>query len=181
MLERAILAAALDELTEVGYAGLTLERVAARARTSRSVLYRRWSSRAELAVDACKRHMLANAQIPDTGALRSDMIALLRLMSSRMRSPFGNVLRGLLADMLRSPELAQVVRDRFLGVGPAAVLTILNRAAVRGEVSPDVLRSRRATVATDLLRNEFVLYGAPIPDATIVEIVDEVYLPLVRA
>jgi hypothetical protein len=46
-------------------------------------------------------------------------------------------------------------------------------------VEPRILKSRRATVATDLLRNQFLLYGAPVDDEVIIDIVDEVFLPLV--
>jgi AcrR family transcriptional regulator len=178
VLERAILAAALEELTEVGYADLTMDRVAVRARTSKAALYRRWSNRAELVVDACRRQMIMDAGVPDTGELRADMIAFLRIMSARMESPFGAVIRGLLAEILRKPELTEEIREQIFGSGPTVIMTILERAVARGEVAEHLLRSRRATVAADLLRNEFLLYGGPIPDETIVEIVDDVYLPL---
>jgi hypothetical protein len=60
-------------------------------------------------------------------------------------------------------------------------LTILGRAVARGEAAPEALHPRVATVAIVLLRNEFVVRGAPTTsDDVLVEIVDEVYLPLVR-
>ncbi|HEX5407199.1 MAG TPA: TetR/AcrR family transcriptional regulator [Pseudonocardiaceae bacterium] len=178
-LEHAILTAALAELTEVGYSALTMERVAIRARTSKAALYRRWAGRAELVLDACKLQSTSDVDVPDTGALRSDVIALLRQMSAKMASPLGGILRGLLAEMTRDPEFAKLIRDRFHTVGPATIRVILERAVERGEVAAAILDSRRATVATDLLRNQFLLFGAPISDDVIVEIVDDVYLPLV--
>jgi AcrR family transcriptional regulator len=107
VLEQAILAATLEELAEVGYADLTMDRIAVRARTSKAALYRRWSNRAELVVDACRRRLITDGDVPDTGELRADMIAFLRMMSDRMDSPFGAVVRGLLAEILRKPELAE--------------------------------------------------------------------------
>ena len=60
-------------------------------------------------------------------------------------------------------------------------LTILGRAVARGEALPEALHPRVATVAMALLRNEYVTRGiAAVPDSVVVEIVDEVYLPLVR-
>ncbi len=156
-----------------------MERIAARARTSKSALYRRWNGRAELVVEACRQQAITGADIPDTGELRTDMICLLRQMSERMASPVGGMLAGLLAEMMRSPELAREVRERFFNVGPTAALSVLERAVARGEVGARMLRSRRASVASDLLRNEFLLHGAPVPEETIVAIVDEIYLPLV--
>jgi hypothetical protein len=63
----------------------------------------------------------------------------------------------------------------------AAWLIILGRAVARGEALPESLHPRVATVAMVLLRNEFVTRGVPTaPDEVLIEIVDEVYLPLVR-
>ncbi|MEV5598099.1 TetR/AcrR family transcriptional regulator [Streptomyces sp. NPDC052496] len=180
-LENAILGAALDELAEVGYTALTMERVAARARTSKAALYRRWTGRAELVLDACRMRGLAEVSPPDTGTLRGDMIALLRQMSAKMASPIGGMLRGLLTEMTRDPEFARLIRERFHSVGPVVCRTILQRAVERGEVEEWVLDSRRSAVATDLLRNEFLLFGAPVEDETVIEIIDDVYLPLVLA
>ncbi|MFJ8314020.1 MULTISPECIES: TetR/AcrR family transcriptional regulator [unclassified Streptomyces] len=178
-LERAILTATLAELIEVGYPALTMERVAARARTGKAAVYRRWSSRAELVMDACKLSGFSDVPAPDTGALRTDVIALLRQISHKMASPLGGIMRGLLPEMTRDAELAGLIREHIHTAGPATSHTILERAVERGEVEPWVLASRRATVATDLLRNQFLLFGAPVDDEAITEIVDDVYLPLI--
>ncbi|MEV6720075.1 TetR/AcrR family transcriptional regulator [Streptomyces xanthochromogenes] len=178
-LERAILQATLDELAETGYAALTMERVAARARTGKAAVYRRWPSRAQLVLDACKLGKISDVDLPDTGELRGDTLALLRHMAITMASPLGGIMRGLLGEMTRDPELAELIRERVHTVRPSMVHVVLERAVERGEVEPWVLTSRRATVATDLLRNQFLLFGAPVPDEFIVDVVDDIYLPLV--
>jgi Tetracyclin repressor-like, C-terminal domain len=61
------------------------------------------------------------------------------------------------------------------------MMTILERAAQRGEVRLDKITPRVASLPTDLTRHELLLTRAPVPEATIVEIVDEVFLPLVQA
>jgi AcrR family transcriptional regulator len=174
------LTAVLEELAETGYGALTMDRVAARARTSKAALYRRWSGRAELVMDACHRQGVTALEMPDTGELRADVLALLRQLSAKMASPLGGILRGLLAEMTRDEEFARLVREQIQGTGPTAIAVILARAVERGEADPRILGSRRALVATDLLRNQFLLYGVPVDDKVIIEIVDEVYLPLVR-
>ncbi|MFE2379294.1 TetR/AcrR family transcriptional regulator [Streptomyces sp. NPDC059398] len=180
-LENAILAATVEELAEVGYAGLTMERVAARARTGKATLYRRWSGRAELVIDACAAHRLYETDLPDTGALRTDVLAALRQVSAKMASSHGDILRGLLTEAMHDPEFARLVRERVQGAGPGPIQGVLWRAVARGEIEPWVPASRRATVAIDLLRNHFLLFGAPIPEDVIGEIVDDVYLPLLFA
>ncbi|WP_037812014.1 MULTISPECIES: TetR/AcrR family transcriptional regulator [unclassified Streptomyces] len=178
-LEKAILRATLEELSETGYAQLTMERVASRARTGKAALYRRWSSRAELVMDACRSTGLTAVEAPDTGALRSDVIDLMRHLAAKVASPLGGILRGLLAEMTRDPDFAKLVRESVHTVGPAALRTILERAVERGEIQPWILDSRRATVATDLLRNQFLLFGTPVADDVITDIVDDIYLPLI--
>ncbi|MGW2859563.1 TetR/AcrR family transcriptional regulator [Streptomyces sp. NPDC001205] len=178
-LESAILLATLDELAEVGYAALTMERVATRARTGKAAVYRRWSSRAQLVVDACKLGKISDVGLPDTGELRADVLGLMRQMSAKMASPLGDIMRGLLGEMTRDPELAELIRQRVHTVGPSTIQVVLERAVERGEVEPWVLASRRASVATDLLRNHFLMFGAPVDDEVLTEIVDDVYLPLI--
>ncbi|MFH9107806.1 TetR/AcrR family transcriptional regulator [Streptomyces albus] len=180
-LEHAILTAALEELAEVGYAGLTMERVAVRARTGKAALYRRWPSRAELVVDACAAQRFFDAEVPDTGSLRTDVLVVLRLLSARLATSHGDILRGLLTEIMHDPEFARLVRERVHTAGPGPIQILLERAVARGEIAPWIPASRRATVAVDLLRNHYLLHGAPIPDDVITDIVDDVYLPLLLA
>ena len=179
VLEHAILAATLDELSEVGYTALTMQRVAAKARTSKDALYRRWPSRARLVLDMLLMSEIADEDVPDSGDLRGDLLFVLRQMSERMASPLGQVIRGLIGELTSDPECAALIRDRIQRVEPVRIESILARAVERGEIEPWILDSRRATVASELLRDRFLLFGAPIPDEEIIAIVDEVYLPLV--
>ena len=95
-LENAILEAVWDQLSEQGYAGLTYEAVAARARTSRAVLYRRWPTR-ETLVRAAVRHLGARTPriSPDTGSLREDVLAILRHSNETRLGMSGHSFGGL--------------------------------------------------------------------------------------
>jgi AcrR family transcriptional regulator len=180
-LEQAILRAAIDELTESGYAGLTMDRVARRARTNKNAIYRRWPNRAALGMAAYRQMVDRALQPPDTGDLRGDVLALLRRANSGLGSPAADVLRGLLSSTADDPQLLAQIQEVTSDGGLSVWLTILGRAISRGEALPEALHPRVATVAITLLRNEYVTRGlTPVPDSVIVEIVDEVYLPLVR-
>jgi hypothetical protein len=74
----AIFNATLAELAEVGCARLVMERVAARAHTSKASLYKRWPNRAELVLAALRHCRGEQSPAPDTGSLRGDILALLR-------------------------------------------------------------------------------------------------------
>ncbi|WP_214325694.1 TetR/AcrR family transcriptional regulator [Nonomuraea sediminis] len=179
-LEEAILRAAADELAESGYAGLTMDKVATRAGTNKNALYRRWPNRLSLGI-AAYRQLTTTVTPADTGSLRGDVLELLRQANRYWSSPLGAILRELLSAAGGASELLAQLQDQSGDAAAAPWLTILGRAVARGEVAPEVLHPRVATVAMVLLRNEFVIRGVPTaPDDVLVEIVDEVYLPLVR-
>jgi AcrR family transcriptional regulator len=180
-LEQAILRAALDELAEAGYSGLTMDRVAKRAGTNKNAIYRRWPNRAALGLAAYRQLVVADQELPDTGELRGDVLALLRRANRHLSSPAGDILRSLLASAGDDPQLLAQLREQTTDAGAATWLTVLGRAVARGEAAPEALHPRVATVAVVLLRNEYITRGSPVvPDSVLVEIVDEVYLPLIR-
>jgi AcrR family transcriptional regulator len=181
-LEAAILEAAWAELAEVGYASLTMEGVAARARTSRAVLYRRWPNRPELVVAALRhRTDFTSPEAFDTGTLRGDVLALLRHMSTRVGEIAG-ALSFLIAASFEEVGLTPAgLRERAVAGEPGTMRAILDRAAARGEIDPGRLSPRIASLPVDLVRHDLIMTLAPIPDSTLIEIVDKIFLPLVRA
>jgi AcrR family transcriptional regulator len=174
-LEAAILRAAWEELGAVGYPNLTMEGVAERARTGKQVLYRRWRNRAELVL-AAMRYCTGSIveDIPDTGELRGDVLAMLERMAQRYHDVGPDVVHGLMAE-------ARDIAPQNFSIMIGVMETILQRAADRGEIRPGTVGRRVAAVPADLLRHEMLLTSGPLRPSTLVEIVDEVFLPLVRA
>lgn len=181
-LEAAILEAAWDELAEVGYASLTMEGVAARARTSRAVLYRRWPNRPELVVAALRhRTDFTSPEAFDTGTLRGDVLALLRHMSTRVGEIAGALSFLITASFEEAGLTPAGLRERAVAGEPGTMQAILDRAAARGEIDPGRLSPRIASLPVDLVRHDLIMTLAPIPDSALIEIVDKIFLPLVRA
>jgi AcrR family transcriptional regulator len=174
-LEAAILNAASEELAAVGYARLSMEGVAERAQTGKQVLYRRWHNRAELVL-AIVRHRYTSIadNIPDTGDLRGDVLAVLQRMLRRYYDFGPDIVHGLMADVGDlGPEFRSIMVD-VMG-------TILKRAAGRGEIPTAAVGRRITTLPADLLRHEMLLTGDAIPETAITEIVDDIFLPLLHA
>lgn len=180
-LEKAILDAAWDELREVGYNNLTIERVASRARTSKPVIYRRWGSRAELVLAAWGRQVPGQQEPPDTGELRADLVALFTRIAQRASSVMSEVIAGVMGEAFRHPEVTALLTDR-LRMSPLTetIRGVVGRATARGELPEVELSPRVARVPLDLIRNETLLCGGPVSEETIAELVDDVYLPLLR-
>lgn len=180
-LEEALLDAAWQELTERGYDAFTIESVAARAQTSRAVLYRRWPSKAELVRAAVVRNVQRNPiPLPDTGSLRGDMIALFQ-EANRTRADFGVVAAVQLgAYFAETGESIAELRELFIAGRTTSIDVIIDRAVERGEADPAKLTPRVRGVAFDLYRHELLMTLKPVPDEVIASIIDEVFLPLVR-
>jgi AcrR family transcriptional regulator len=180
-LEQAILEAAWAELNDVGYAALTIEAVAARAGTSKPVIYRRWPNRAALVLAAWAKQRPMVTRTIDTGSLRSDLVTLFTLIARRVAGMMSEAIAGVMGEAFRHPEIAAVLRDR-LKTAPFGnpIEAIIARAVERGELSPVTIPPRAAHVPIDLIRNETMLRQGPVDEATIEELVDDVYLPLLR-
>ena len=179
-LEEAILGAAAEVLTEDGYEGFTMDRVAKRAGTNKNAIYRRWPNRLALGI-AAYRQLVESVQPPDTGSLRTDALELLRAGNRHWSSPLGSILRELMFAAGGAFDLLAQLPDRSDEAAAAPWLVLLGRAVARGEAPPEALHPRVATVALVLLRNEFIVRGVPtVPDDILLEIIDMVFLPLVR-
>jgi AcrR family transcriptional regulator len=182
-LEDALLDAAWAELIEVGYGGFTIEGVAERARTSRPVLYRRWPNRADLAIAAVRRHgWHLPVPVPDTGSVREDLIELLAA-ASKMRAELAVLFSVQMGQYFTETETSPAqLREQLMShrTAPFGLDEVLRRGVQRGEIDPAKLTPRIANLPTDLMRHELMMTLRPVPAEVIVEIVDDMFLPLVR-
>lgn len=181
-LESAILDAAWTQLIEAGYSGFTYEAIAARAGTSRPVLYRRWPQRDDLLLATLRTFWFSQPiEVPDTGRLREDMIGYLRNADAG-RSRIMTVLSVQLMDYFRATgtsfaELRQVIRGETRST-PAE--QIVARAVERGELPSTPLPQRVVNLPFDLLRHDLIMTMRQVPEETLIGIVDEVWLPVLR-
>jgi AcrR family transcriptional regulator len=180
-LEHAILTAAREELLASGYSGFTIERVAERAATSRHVVYRRWSTREQLALAAMRYDFIRDpAPIPDTGSVRGDLIALMtRANKTRlaMAALFSLHLGSYYQETGMTPD---DLRNELLGQRTISTDVIVDRAIARGEIDPEGLTPRRRGLAGDLFRHEVLMTLKPVP-AEVIEQIADIAVDVLRA
>lgn len=179
-LEAAILDAAWSVLTEGGYTGFTYDAVAARAGTSKPVLYRRWPQREELLLATLAEHW-PRIEVPDTGSLREDAIGFLRAVNAdRGRNIV--LMNVLLADyFLDTGTTFGQLRAALRPDDPTSPFEhILARAVRRGDLPDAHWPPRIVNLPFDLLRHDLLMTLRAVPDAAIIEIVDQVWLPLLH-
>ncbi len=163
--DRAILRATVDLLADEGYAGVTMEGVAARAGVGKATVYRRWPSKSALVVDAIAACRESGWEPPDTGSAREDLLTFVRNFRDHLRtSDAGRVMPALVAELARSPELAAMFREGFVLPRRARVLEAVRRGVERGEVRVDVDPELVADAVVALLQHRFLVTGMEIDD-----------------
>ncbi len=132
---QAILAATLELLAEVGFSALTIESIATRAGVGKATIYRRWTSKLPLVVDAFGG--LPALEDVDRGDLRDDLVGMLRRYLEAFNStPLAEVLPSLAGERSHNTELE--VLDSVLKGRRQPLLAAFRRAVARGELSPDL-------------------------------------------
>jgi AcrR family transcriptional regulator len=179
--EEAILLATLELLGECGYDQLTMDAVAGRARCSKATIYRRWPGKADLVTTAVKRYAGdPAAAAPDTGSLRTDLLAALEVMRISLVNQDAARILGLMLAMRSDPELAQAVRDQLLASKREVFGAAIGRAVARGEVPATADHLLLAEISSAVLLSRLLVTGEPLDDAFIRHLVDGVLLPLLR-
>lgn len=150
----AVLAATLAELTDSGYADLTVENVALRCGVHKTTIYRRWRDRESLVADAVIDLAAARVPFPDTGDIDADLRELARSFVRFLNSPTGKaVAAATLSDASRIPEIADAKR-RFFAERFQRAAPVVSGAIARGELptNTDPAELVRALVAPIYLR-----------------------------
>jgi AcrR family transcriptional regulator len=179
VLENAIFEIVMRELAETGYVNFSIERVAARAGTSKPVIYRRWPTRAQLVYAALRATRPAlSAQAPDTGTVRGDLLVILRGVSEMMDEVGPEVLFGLISELLHERELSPFadVHERTTNM----MMDLLARGVGRGEIAAEKITPRVAALPFDLVRYQLMVLQQPLSARDTEEILDQIFLPLVR-
>jgi AcrR family transcriptional regulator len=133
--EEAILEATGKLLSSEGYLGLTVSKVAARARASKSTIYRRWPTKEHLVMAAFDRWP---TMVPrDRGDLLSDLLDLYQqYLRVHYRTPTGAIVPALVAERVSNPALG-VLFDSLMRRRLDPTRLIVRRAIDRGELPAD--------------------------------------------
>ncbi|BBY28820.1 TetR/AcrR family transcriptional regulator [Mycolicibacterium sediminis] len=161
----AILEATADLLVEIGYGALTMAAVAERAGTTKTALYRRWSSKAELVHEAAFPTAPTALGTPE-GDIEGDVRAMIAATRDVFVTPVVRAaLPGLIADMAADPDLNARVVSRFVGLFDL-VRARLEHAIAHGEVHPDVDPARLIEIVGGATLLRILLDpGGPLDDA----------------
>ncbi|MCT2583873.1 TetR/AcrR family transcriptional regulator [Actinophytocola gossypii] len=168
-----LLQVTLDLAAEVGYAGMTIEAVARRAGVGKHTIYRRWSSRSALLLDALSRAWTTDLDYHDTGDVRADLREqFLRSAPALTDPPIGPVYRGLIAEAQSDPALRATLHERFLHTVEQSTLDRITRAQRAGELVPDVDLEFAAEVLCGTLYYRHLLSTRLVDEAAVDALLD---------
>ncbi|MFI8276098.1 TetR/AcrR family transcriptional regulator [Streptomyces sp. NPDC085929] len=182
-LERAILDAALEQLSTVGWNALTMEGVAAGAHTGKAAVYRRWPSKADLVADVLRTGLPPIGAIADHGSIRGDLIRLCVRMRAVMESRAGQALRAVLheCDHAHAGRFHDVIRAGLHEPAHRLIRDLVQRGIERGDVRPDATGPFVADVIPAMMMYGAKVCGSEWTDPDIAEMIDQVMVPLLRA
>jgi len=183
-LETDLLDTAWNELVEVGFANLTMESVAERARTGIAVLYRRWSNKDQLVLAALGHYSESHpTHAPDTGTLRGDLLAALKSMGEARATFFSVAFAAAFSGLAVNSGLTPLqIRDEIVGDQLLSrIRTIYARAHSRDEIDLDDIPAAVLTLPFDLVRHDLLMDPRPLKPERLNSIIDEIVMPLLRS
>jgi AcrR family transcriptional regulator len=176
--EGEILDATLALLADQGYDRLTMDAVAAAAHASKATLYRRWSTKALLVVDAVSRAKDCHQpETPDTGTLRGDLLAMGCATGGLTDEVPMAVFAAVLTALHRDPEFAQAFQEHFVAPRRAVARAVFERAKARGEIVGDVDLDLLSGVLPAIALHEAFVIGRLPTKAFIEQVLDQVVIP----
>jgi AcrR family transcriptional regulator len=182
VLERAILDAALEQLSTVGWNGLTMEGVAAGAQTGKAAVYRRWPSKEDLVADALRSGLPRFDEAPDLGSVREDLLALCRQAREAMFSRPGFALRSVIheCDNIQAERFHGVIFEGVVEPTIRLLRDVIARGIERGEVRPDAANGYVFDAIPAMMMYRSKMCGSEWTDREMEEMIDSLMVPLLR-
>jgi len=162
--DQAILSAALEELASVGYGGLTMAAVIARAGVSSATLYRRWPTKQQL-VAAALASLHQEVSDIDTGSLEGDVLTLSKVLADSMSVRPDDLAEDVISELRRNPEFRAAINDKFHRPRVALLERILQRARERGELGAGISAEVAMAFVSGPLYNRVSVTGEPVSKA----------------
>ncbi|MGP4047895.1 TetR/AcrR family transcriptional regulator [Streptomyces sp. 2A115] len=182
VLERAILDAALEQLSTVGWNGLTMEGVAAGAQTGKAAVYRRWPSKEDLVADALQAGLPSLQEVPDLGNVREDLLELCRWVREAMFSRPGFALRAVIheCDTSQAERFHGVIFEGVVEPTIRLLREVINRGIQRGEVRPDAANRYVFDAIPAMMMYRSKMCASEWTERDLEEMIDQFMVPLLR-
>lgn len=180
-IDNAIIEAGRELFSEVGYSGMTFAEIARRANATTPAIYRRYQNKIELMQDIlCKDLESLPHEAPDTGRLRSDMLALAQSVIQSLPPERVRLLAGIIMIRDELPTLSSLVSRMLKDIGKTNWQPVLDRARLRGEISIDNIPDHYTELLGSYITTQVLIHGQ-VPDISEIEaIIDDMLIPILN-
>ncbi|MGH4031810.1 TetR/AcrR family transcriptional regulator [Actinomycetota bacterium Odt1-20B] len=169
-MDHKILESTRELIDEAGYPALTVDQVAARAGVGKAAIYRRYTSKAEMAF-AATAHGQWPPALADTGSLHGDLLTLARTFHAPMAAPAArHLMPALIGEIAVNPELDARFKDTFLAAERAEFADIIERAVARGELAGPVDPATAHLLLLGPLAAALYVINVPVDDGVIADL-----------
>jgi AcrR family transcriptional regulator len=174
--QAAILTAAAELLLERGLDAVSVDALAESAGVSKATIYRWWPTKEAVALDALATAWAGpGLEVPDTGTLRGDLLALLRPWLRRVKDrPYARVLGAFIAKAHSDPAFAAEYLARVVTPRRETARAVFDQAIDRSEVRPDVSVDVALDAVYGAVYHRLLHAHAPLTDRFVVDVVDTV-------
>lgn len=173
-LDESIVQSLFELVDEAGLSGCTIDAIAERAGVSKASIYRRWSSKEDLMVDAVAG-LVGGVEIPEGDGIREVLIhALGRLRSYMSKTTAGVILPWMIAEVARDSEIGRRYTEAVILPGREALAGHISDAIESGELRADL----DVELAVDMLLGPLIVgkllrsHRTPSPDGWAEELID---------
>lgn len=181
--DRAILDAAINVLAEVGYQGLTMDRVAAKAHAGKATLYRRWPSKSALLMDAMlhlRDAFVDLEHLPDTGSVTGDLMAVFAPAAPDRSERRLRAMIGLALAIHHDPALAHIGDQAIIAPWADAVCCILERGITRDEIPRPADMETLSRLLPSMAVSRALVENKPTDRAFLATLIDGILIPALR-
>lgn len=185
-LYESIYNATIELIKKVGYINLTFQEIAKAAKTSRTVIYRRWQTKLDLIheIMVYKMKKVLDGElidkIEDTGSLRGDLLQLLTLYNKAYLEVGPEIMNAILFEMGQNNKKMTEITVNATNKNILVMQKLLGFAKARGEKIKEVSETT-LTLPFDLIRVEYLMRKGVIHEKRLELLVDEILLPVFLA
>jgi AcrR family transcriptional regulator len=160
---RRVIVATVELIDRIGYRSVTIDAVARASGVSKSTIYRHWSSRKTLVLEAFTSDTDESTEVADTGDAIADLRTYLLKLAFRLNvRGAGPIMTGLISDALNDQEFATSFRAKVIEARRHAFLQILLRGQHRGQIRTDVDLRSVIDAIYGSIHHRLLMTGQPI-------------------
>ena len=176
----AICQAVCELLAKVGYDRMTMDAIATQAKASKATIYRMWPDKPQLVAEALKCQFGTDTEVPDTGSLRGDLLALMATACEVINSDLGEMISGVLTAASHDLRLAETLNKTLFEDKAQLHSELVRRAIERGELPPEANPTIMHEVMHSMISTRKIWALGPLDDEYAQHVVDEILIPVMQ-